>query len=566
MKLLTQEFALKLLDVCFGWVIFQATRYLAVLSILLLQLPAHAQIVAVSSSYSDEFNQKKISLKARGALLRYRERFLILTASHVSQGSDLRISTQGETLKIVGRAADIHSDIELIEVNQPSSSIQPLASWAEDIGYFEVDPNESWNWNRIIETNRRNGFKSRNPGFIQLDWWEILLTGTDVWSSDEIDSVNQNFYQRFFLNGQDLRTRQDMGWTLGGNERSSAIKLKPGTSGAPILRLYQGKKRPFSIIVTGVATRTQRYSEFSHFSSPDALRELVDQFRRAPKSALSTGLKSEAELRWAMKGGVTYRRNNGPSSWSEISPLTQSVALQSAEVIGNGSSVDGGSGTSANSGQGFATLDPFQMTPGLAYHGQPTLGFEVKNKRSNQTLLLNASISTLALLSKHSQHLTWKPMVQHQNTQQGHTLFGIFQSKVQMAQGKLSTSRTQGALHCNLNWNSESLELSVEMSPGVQLQKQLDARSLTTTLYTDESKTWAIDLTEIFLLEPSYNRLPFSSPADLLNIFGMTPKQRFERLWLELTSASRYLSVRLRKIDAGAGQLGAEVLCVFELK
>src|SRR5437870_422840 len=89
------------------------------LTLLALQMQAHASLVKVSSLYPDESNtSRQLKVSGTGLIFTSGVRQFVITASHVSQGSGgASVELNGAQLKILGRALSGSSDLELFEVS-----------------------------------------------------------------------------------------------------------------------------------------------------------------------------------------------------------------------------------------------------------------------------------------------------------------------------------------------------------------------------------------------------------------------------------------------------------------
>ena len=87
------------------------------------KVPA-AFVACVSSDYFDENLKKQVTVSGMGTLVKRDKELFLITASHVTQGQNIRITDSDKktyTVKATQRLANVEQDIEILALNGDSS-------------------------------------------------------------------------------------------------------------------------------------------------------------------------------------------------------------------------------------------------------------------------------------------------------------------------------------------------------------------------------------------------------------------------------------------------------------
>ncbi len=464
-------------------------------------------LLKVQSTYVDQDTNSEVTYHGTGVLVIVEDRFFVLTASHVSQGESLQIFSNNKLLPIIGRVSRNLDDTELIEVrlNPP---IEPLAEWNERDRLFEVPDSKLWFWWRFIENTRRGGFSELSLKAIQLDQNETLLIRHDLWKDSELPQTSKPFYDRFFLNNPllNLENRNSMHWTLSGQERTTSVYLKSGTSGSPALKMFYpesfkngGSGKDFTIALSGLASHTQRFSEFSHFTSPSVIAHLLDQYLKLKLNKKNIQKNILDETHWSLRCGLTYRSMNG---FQEIATSSQ---------IGNGSSHDGGGGLIKNSPEAESpdVFERFRISPGVTHNGHNVLAYRIKYR--NQVAYLNGSLSSYKLLKEWGISLNINPIeTANQITNITAERLGFYRTNFSLIDKEGNRlSYEEGKIKINIvdpqSLFGEVFSFTLDEN-GALIGGHKPFLPIIRIRSSDGEKDLIVDLTELFFIEPSYRR------------------------------------------------------------
>ena len=329
-------------------------------------------MVRVSSVYDDEISGRpSVTEIGTGTLVGFGGQTYVLTASHVSQGRNLQITSVGGDLKVLGRLSINGADLELIEVQYipqllypvsriPKKYAYPLAEYQDYAKLFVVNfyIQDSW----FQKTPPRDSIWIDRQNFVCLTPWSSFPTTLETPVLTPRDPANPFVFK----------------WTSLGLERSAPITIFPGMSGSPLVGRTDGVDGVPSTqwVIHGVATRALRQFATSYFSSAQQIFKVFESYRSGARRVL------DSSVTWHMRYGLPHRDYGG--GLSEINPLSRTT--------GNGISRDGGNGTSRDGGRGGAqplskVWEDLQIRPGILYKSQPTLGLRIIDRQSRRHYL-----------------------------------------------------------------------------------------------------------------------------------------------------------------------------------
>lgn len=284
---------------------------------------ADPSLVTVISTYTDVITKKETIIRGTGFLVKSADRLFVITASHVSQGQNLKIlQTQGE-IQVISRYYPRKSDIEIIEVN------------AKNISTHFEHSSDGIVWN----TDKKFSFR-------QIDSQSFVLK--NAWVKDDNLQADNDYVTR----NPKTMNLDNYGYTL-----SSESLIQPGYSGAPLISkiaepffdtsgmlsfdLREGfnlKALSGKYFVRGLAIKRDRFFANSTFISSRIIQSTIKDFLN------KTPIKDTDINTWMLNSGVLIRKVDYDTF--------EAAALGS--VVGNGVSADGGNGVSADGGNGVS--------------------------------------------------------------------------------------------------------------------------------------------------------------------------------------------------------------------
>ncbi|MCM2323570.1 MAG: hypothetical protein NDJ90_09955 [Oligoflexia bacterium] len=344
---------------------------------------ATAGIVPVYSTYKDEKSDRLITIKGAGTLIQDGDRFFILTAAHVSQGTfGLRVEIDGKPAEILGRRADNRHDLELIETGRPKPETGVFAAYDPSCDCY-LTKGLAWVY-RIGPQIMKMGYQDPDGvaycGYTCTQY-ELIIP---PWSPSrpESSSANGSVYGKNFGQKTEPIFTVDSGLAM--YSQSTLIR---GMSGAPIVS-YREKPTLSVPQLAGVALSFHRFHKGTSFASAQAIATLRrDYLGQAPSESVQWHLESGAFFRTYPDG---TREIRSPSDHSGNFLMQDSGNGTSAEG-GNGTSVEGGNGTSAEGGGSVRALrnwgktkpQPFEVI----YQGKPSGGFQIRDPQGRLHLL-----------------------------------------------------------------------------------------------------------------------------------------------------------------------------------
>lgn len=352
-------------------------------------------LVQVGSTYKDEATGKLQTFHGTGTIVKIGDSLFVVTASHVSQGTNLTLKTADRTLHAIPneRLSDNLADIELIRVTD------------KDLVPFGV-----------LADNRFGETKSMIVGPVlgsgaNVEGLSITPSGDDripqaSWTSAKADEWRgKSVPAKQGLGITDISGDRYLRYNLARNEYVADVQIRPGMSGAPLigreyLNGYAESKSDNSLpgaehyVLRGITKSYSRAFEQSQFATSDQILALVEHF--------TSGKRGFADqTRWHLRNGLTYRDlGNGTI---EVNPTVLPAGGGGSADGGGGGSADGGGGGSADGGDSIAPVgdvySQFGIAPGVMWHGAPAIAFKAQHK-SGKIFVLNGDLTSIRLLSE----------------------------------------------------------------------------------------------------------------------------------------------------------------------
>jgi hypothetical protein len=360
-------------------------------------------LARVASDYYDETSKKWMSVSGMGTLVSVNlknsqgqmvQQLAVLTASHVSQGTRLRIEdSEGHKLPIIPglRLANVDEDVEIIFLQGQMSSTLSFDERTQMFTSKNFDLNQVWT-------------EKNHP---------INYASFDVSMKDHVAVLTQDIPNlKYALGGLDFyylndATQKIVGSTqkekaayvwdhfgslqkpLVGRGWMSWAKMPPGLSGAPLIRDMPNsqlvKAGIYNLQLDGLVLAQHRFQKKAFYIDADVLRELVQKFRNGQRSYTSP-------TRWHLAGGLTYRDyGNGKLEAAFTSkPSANFMQQDSGNAVsidsGNAVSIDSGNAVSIDSGN-TGSQNGIQLLWGSQDgYGKKVVGHILK--RNNQSLAI----------------------------------------------------------------------------------------------------------------------------------------------------------------------------------
>lgn len=328
-------------------------------------------------------------------------RYFVLTASHVAQGSDLKIYVGDEELvplNTQGRIADIRRDVEIIEIRKPHKS-QPLA-------WYRKFPDGT----SAFAAN----FKVLNSEFLQS-----LDTRTNFipfWVGPQLNAkVNDSSIERPFmvLPPRYFCSNQVADETVGSLFESSygdtlfagGTVIAPGMSGAPIFKKID-KELVGVFSLEGIAIKFERFGISSFFANKKSIMGLFNQYL----TRVQDQPRTTEPIYWRLNNGLLYREFC--ESWYKCNGKNLEIAPENP-VSGGGTEIDGSEDFQnpfQNNCESLKHSEVLGIAGGLRYFDQNTLGFEVSNLGGSPLVYLEANLASLDFIAQNSKNFGIRPI------------------------------------------------------------------------------------------------------------------------------------------------------------
>lgn len=310
----------------------------------------------VQSVYKDQVTQRSITITGSGFVGKVGDRYFFFCDSHLSQGARLALfeSYQANAARLrpkmdsngnASRLSNNDADLEIIEIEKPSSGFHPIFIHNPETGDFEAEP--SWDPRDHVPC------LSVARGFCAL-----VPPKTDG-TPKAYDYHNQNV-----RDDDPVRGRVGVTLALGQKELMTDSEIVSGMSGAPLLMT---KSRP---AIGGLSKSFDRYFPRSHFSTIMQINELLQKFLGGARGSLSP-------TQWRFREDIATYRDYGNGT-QEINPEWKPSGDLESVSSGGGESGDSGSHREG-SGSGVGKGSP-EIRAGMLWQGRPTLAFRVGKK------------------------------------------------------------------------------------------------------------------------------------------------------------------------------------------
>jgi len=364
---------------------------LGILSVLLASLSrAESQnrlwSTRVVSTYTDEATGTPVSRGGAGTLVSIGDRTWLLTASHVSNGTNPvawldtpnkeRVSLSANTM-----IYDSLTDLALFKTNLPLE--YAVASYDEGAQLFLLRP--EWSQESIVYefADTKLGQMSFRPP-IEMP---ALNLGNSMgrayqwvfvppWVKVSVEELNAFQSSMNLVWGSNVRFEKTIRSTLTGLDLVSSARLYPGSSGSSVWTQVSDRRKAHfrQWYLAGITRASHRDLAATHFASSAAIAALVKAALRG-----ASGNQDSNNLEWHYRHGLTYRKN--AKELSEIVPVNS--------PIGGGTSGDGGDSASNEVSNPW---EHFQIASGIRDEGaEDTVGFSLQCGAN--ILFLNGSLS-----------------------------------------------------------------------------------------------------------------------------------------------------------------------------
>lgn len=273
-------------------------------------------LVTITSQYTDIYNQaRKSVIQGSGFLVSHNNRVFVITASHVSQGEDLKITQGAQSLTSIGRLYDGAGDLEIIEVqNTFKTSLVASGSLIT--------------WNPEQSIPRAKWIDSHN--FTLLNNWVVdpFLQIDNEFQKKRASELYCDLYC-FLLHAETLMQP--------GSSGSPVITYVPTAQGPVALNPYDQRERvqfgeQGQFKVRGLVIRRERFFSNSSFIPAWRIITLLSNYINGSRTP------TQLDTAWKLAGPTLIRQS--PNSFSESAATGTSS--------GNGVSMDGGNGGTLN--------------------------------------------------------------------------------------------------------------------------------------------------------------------------------------------------------------------------
>jgi hypothetical protein len=286
------------------------------LILLLVSLPAFANVVKVTSVYQDESDPKRqLKVSGSGLILKAEGRQFVFTASHVSQGKDTEVSLNGAVFKINARVRHGNNDLELLEVG----GADPSAIKAElNGGLISYD----------ASANPRRRWIDKYDFVVLQDWINDPQLAPDSAYAQTRGPVLAMDIFSALLNGETI--------------------VQPGTSGAPLITVvpqaWHENSLPYDVregfrnapagqsFVRGLAIRRDRFYAHASFVPAARMTALLRDF-------LAGKAQPKTITEWRASGAVLFRKGE---VYQETAAYSSATAGGTVTDIGNAVTMEGG--------------------------------------------------------------------------------------------------------------------------------------------------------------------------------------------------------------------------------
>jgi hypothetical protein len=298
---------------------------------------------------------------------------LILTASHVSQGSGLIINGDSPHLPLLGRLADNRHDLEVLETS--TGALSSKAQWLSLDRRIIIDAETVKRW-------RASGMILNQEEPALGDQGAFVLT--PPWSSPGSIQASDSENQVSIVFGHDPDAFERLVHLPITNEYFGRGKISPGMSGSPLVQKSLDHDGRGVWVLRGVASRLSRDFTGSWFVSDKTVADLVESYLSGKRGRVDS-------TQWKLWKDVTYR-DYGDGTLETV-PLRDNAGSQGRGDGGNQGRGDGGNqgrgdggnqgrGDGGNQGRGDGgdKSSPIRETldPGMIYRNQPVIGLEIR--------------------------------------------------------------------------------------------------------------------------------------------------------------------------------------------
>lgn len=317
--------------------------------------------------------------------------FYIATASHVSQGENLKIRINNTDVKLktkTSRISDNYADIEILEIDN-SEEFTPLARvFQDELGhnFLKVNILKLPNQRNIYfrDTFEKlnvfyvgNSFDVQNQRPFQIPSFIVLPSETFYGSSE-----NQRVLSLATTRPMDLISVSAYGETL---FTPTSGHIAPGMSGSPLIQ----SSRVNGIViqsVEGISTQFELFGAKSFFASAQVLFDLLQKLLNSQEGRVN-------EVRWQQKSVFLFR---------EFCIYLKGVCQRSHEVVPAegpaGGGVRGDGGFNLKNSQ-FTTMLEDISAP-MNINGKDILAFKLIPKNGGNSFYIEANLAGIDFIQK----------------------------------------------------------------------------------------------------------------------------------------------------------------------
>ncbi|MGE0614536.1 MAG: hypothetical protein AB7P04_02760 [Bacteriovoracia bacterium] len=354
-------------------------------------------LVRVESTYEQDETGLPFTIQGTGIVVKWGKelnRLGVLTAAHVSQGKELKMTSGRKTLQPLAhrRWADRMNDVELIEI-AADAKIPVFAVWSGNDfpqvypGYFTIVDSGLWRkLDRMIPdrlmSEAQEGEVALDKGWLRLNHQVYVPVASWVKQKPFPFTTRQTFIGsgshmgpgENARHGNGFQTDDFLGW-------ESDSRIVPGMSGSPVLAKRDVPMlHRYGFAVVGLTRAYHRYFDRSYFSANYTIQNVVEFALTHPDGG------NLDESLWRVKNGVTYIQvKNG---CEEIIPTRP--------PSGGGTKADGGGGTKADGGDDLRAGKPVTLPPpGMLWESQPTIGFWLQTEKMENAVPIYAELDAV---------------------------------------------------------------------------------------------------------------------------------------------------------------------------
>ena len=237
-------------------------------------------LVKVSSVLFDYDSEKFVRITGVGSLISINEKLFVLTADHVSSGSNLTVTTfDGQVVPILKAQSDSDNDISLLEIDLAKNSVNtfPLAEVTAPSNLVTTNLSEdiSFEGTQFIDRNSGQEFQGLPieglGGFIRAGGTSSVLKASWLKKIAKFNLTGTNKTTVWINRSQDL------------GAFSGVDSFDSGYSGSPVVFSYPHPKLGVVFYLGGILTMSNPKNETSGFVGVGPIQQLF-KFDRAGKS------------------------------------------------------------------------------------------------------------------------------------------------------------------------------------------------------------------------------------------------------------------------------------------